>query len=111
MFRGSGGQIKFLIEKKDGEAYWYRRSGPGKDIGLACLLYMGDGGAKNKSLRSCLVIFQKDNIYIEIENYPSTTNGSQEIEVEEGICYKTCCLVLMIMAYSIYVLKQCKINQ
>ena len=41
LFRGSGGQIKFLIEKKDGEAYWYRRSRPGKDIGSACLLYMG----------------------------------------------------------------------
>ena len=41
LFRGSGGQIKFLIEKKDGEAYWYRRSGPGKNIGSACLLYMG----------------------------------------------------------------------
>ena len=41
LFGGSGGQIRLLIEKKDGEENWYRRSGPGKDIGSACLLYMG----------------------------------------------------------------------
>ena len=48
LFSGSGGQIKFLIEKKDGEAYWYRGSGPGKDIGSACLLSMGGDSHSKK---------------------------------------------------------------
>ena len=34
--------MKFLIEKKKHvEEYWYRRSGPGENIGCACFLYMG----------------------------------------------------------------------
>ena len=38
---GVGAKTRFL-SKKIGEEYWVRRSGLGKNIGSACLIYMGD---------------------------------------------------------------------
>ena len=39
LFRGSGDQNKIFIKKKNGEEYWSRRSGSGKNIGSTCLIY------------------------------------------------------------------------
>ena len=45
---GLGTKIKFSSRKKNGEEYWYLRSGLGKNIGSVCRIYRGVHGCSSR---------------------------------------------------------------